>query len=168
MPRTKKPFGQAVDPRNGQRALSVAGSSPGGVGRFDPPAGLTDAAVDAWEGFWEDRPALLLTPSARPVLLRWIDALNRYVRFTALADKSALIKGSTGQLRTNPLYGIAEQALRTAEACERQLGIGSLNAAALGLAAIAERRSLIDLNARYQEEDHGAADDPRLTLVGPA
>lgn len=141
--------------------------------RFDPPTGLSGAAVEAWEGFWADRPALLLTPSARVVLLRWIDALNRYLVATAAADAEPLVSGSTGQLRPSPLYAVAAQALRTAETAERQLGIGGLNAAALGLAAIAERRSLQELNVQYtppagQGGARDDAQDPRLTIVDPA
>jgi hypothetical protein len=142
------------------------------VPRFDAPTGLSAAAVEAWEGFWADRPALLLTPSSRPVLLRWIDALNRYLVATAAADAEPLVSGSTGQLRPNPLYGVAAQALRTVETAERQLGIGGLNAAALGLAAIAERRSLQELNVQYTPAGQGGArddaQDPRLTIVDPA
>jgi hypothetical protein len=44
----------------------------GAVPRFDPPTGLSAAAVEAWDVSWQDyRPALLLTPSSRTLLLRW-------------------------------------------------------------------------------------------------
>lgn len=169
MPRAKKPPGQAVDKRNGQRAdLTVVS---GAVSRMDPPEGLCDASVQAWTEFWDDRPALLLTPSARTVLLRWVDALDRYLRTIAEADLSPLVEGSTGQMVANPLYKIAEQALSTVEKCEKQLGIGGLNAASLGLAAISERKSLAEMNARYGGANASSAtedqdeEDPRLRVI---
>lgn len=171
MPRPKKPAGTTVDKRNGQRAdLHVATGTE--VERFDPPPDLCGEAVEAWDAYWADRPSLLLTPSARVVLLRWVEALNRYLVTTREADLEPVVTGSTGQLVANPLYKIAEQALRTVETCEKQLGIGSLNASSLGLAAIQERRSLADMNARYGGGQRGGSDqdgddgeDPRLTVV---
>lgn len=169
MPRHKKPAGTAVDPRNGARATLTATERPAGaVERFDPPADLSRAARDAWDDFWNDRPSLLLTPSARVVLLRWIDALDRYVTNLARADAVPVTQGSTGQPIISPYYKIAEQAKATMDACEKQLGIGSLNASALGLAAIQERKSLAELNARYsgapERPAETAEDDPRLMI----
>jgi hypothetical protein len=173
MPRTRKPPGTAADPRNGQRTdLSVVGPSQSQVKRFPAPRGLSAPAKTAWSDFWDDRPALLLTPSSKVVLLRWIAALDRQLRALAIADANPLVEGSTGQLVMNPAYRIAEQARTLVEACEKQLGIGGVNAAALGLAAITERRSLADLNARYGQPeggDHdrgdGDGDDPRIRIV---
>lgn len=166
MPRARKTAGTAVDKRNGQKTTlgSVSGLV---VERFNPPKGLCKAARDAWEAFWEDRQAQLLTPSGKTVLLRWIDALNRYLVTTKEADQSPLVTGSQGQEVLNPLYKVAEQALRTAEACEKQLGIGGLNSASLGLAAISEQRSLQEMNSRYADDDTdtGEEDDPRLRVV---
>lgn len=167
MPRAKKPPGTAADPRNGQRAdLALV---TGTLARFNPPRGLSLPARQAWSAFWDDRPALLLTPSGKVVLLRWIDALDRYLRTTGEADEQPIVSGSTGQQVPNPLYKIAEQALRTVEACEKQLGIGGLNASTLGLAAITERRSLSDMNARYAPDGGDGHDrrddDPRVRIV---
>jgi hypothetical protein len=161
MPRAKKIAGTAVDKRNGQRA--DLGIVPGlKVARFDPPADLCPEAVAAWEAFWSDRQALLLTPSAKVVLLRWVDALDRYFRTLGEADADPMSTGSMGQEILNPLYKLAEQARATVETCERQLGIGGLNAASLGIAAITEARSLREMNARY-----GGADDNRDSIPDP-
>lgn len=168
MPRHKKPAGTAVDNRNGQRDVLPDGEPvKGALARFDPPSGLCDAAREAWEDFWIDRPALLLTPASRTVLRRWVDALNRYLTMTAEADEQPITHGSTGQPSINPLYKIAEQSRSVMEACERQLGIGGLNASSLGLAAIQERKSLHELNKSYGgPNDHGdpppEEEDPRI------
>jgi P27 family predicted phage terminase small subunit len=165
VPRPKRTAGTTVDKRNGQRVSVV---TTGQVEQFNAPAHVCAAARDAWDGFWDDRPALLLTPAAKVVLLRWVDALDRYLRTTAQADEQPLVEGSQGQMVVNPLYKVARDALTTVQDCEKQLGIGGLNAASLGLAAITEQRSLADMNARYgggstapDDED----DDPRLRVV---
>lgn len=162
MPRAKKPAGTAVDGRNGQRALDVVAGS--AIKKFPPPRGISPPARKAWNAYWEDRPSALLTPAARVVLIRWIDALDRYLRTISAADEQPLVRGSQGQDVINPLYKIAEQALSVVERAERQLGIGGLNAASLGLAAITERRSLADMNARYAEDEDDEA-DPRLQVI---
>lgn len=167
VPRPKKPPGTAVDRRNGQRADLAAVS--GGVGRFDPPENLCVDAAAAWEDFWADRPALLLTSSSKVVLVRWVEAVNRYLVASRGADVEPITAGSTGQEVMNPLYKVAEQARAVIEACERQLGIGGLNAANLGIAAITERRSLADLNASYGggggNDKPAEAPDPRLRII---
>jgi hypothetical protein len=167
VPRAKKIAGTAADKRNGQRA--ILGMAPGlKVERFDPPEGLSEVAVAAWEAFWSDRQSMLLTPSSQVVLLRWVDALDRYFRTLAEADKEPVMDGSHGGSIMNPLYQIAERARTVVEACEKQLGIGGLNAASLGIAAITEARSLREMNARYGGADGNRdrhAEDPRLKVV---
>ena len=162
MARSKKTAGTALDRRNGQR-MAIGGGYV--VERFDPPDVLCEEAHAAWEQYWEDRQAQLLTPSGKVILLRWIDALNRYLVTLREADRSPLVSGSQGQQVLNPLYKIAADAKSTVEACERQLGIGGLNSHSLGIAAITEQRSLQEMNARYVDTDDDDEDDPRLRLV---
>ena len=67
-----------------------------------------------------------------------------------------------GQEVESPYYGIADKAIRTAQACEAQLGVGALNRARLGIAILQERSSLADLNAKYAGGgDSGEERDPR-------
>jgi P27 family predicted phage terminase small subunit len=145
MPRTKKPAGTAVDPRNGRRALLAA--VPGG--RLDPPDGLSPDSLALWEAYWSDAVSTVQTPVDRGVLTRWITEYDRYMRTIAEADKTPLVRGSTGQQVENPLYRIAYRALDAAERCERQMGVGPLHRSALGIAVIAEQKSLQEMNSRY-------------------
>ena len=165
MPRPRKVAGTAVDKRNGQQVLGVVGGLK--VEKFPPPRGLSTPARRAWDAFWEDRPAALVTPAAKVVLLRWIDALDRYLRSISAADEQPLVTGSQGQEVINPLNKIADQALATVHACEKQLGVGGLNASQLGLAAISEQRSLAQMNARYTDpgDEPEEEPDPRLHVV---
>ena len=145
VPRTKKAAGQAVDIRNGRRAELVAVEG----GRVEPPENLSPHALELWDAYWADPVAAVQTAVDRGVLLRWISEYDRYVRLIAEADLSPLVRGSQGQDVANPLYKIADRALAAAERCEKQLGIGALNRSSLGIAVMAERRSLADMNSRY-------------------
>ena len=137
----------------------------------DPPEKLCPEAVQQWDAYWESAAAGVQTPADRGVVLRWIDAVDRYLRTLGEADKRPLVKGSTGQQVVNPLYKIAQDALATVERAEKQLGIGALNRAGLGIAVIAEQRSLADMNSRYGGAVDGGTDetqveeDPRLTVI---
>ena len=84
------------------------------------------------------------------------------------ADADPVVTASTGQQALNPLYRLAESCRAIIADCEKQLGIGGVNASALGLAAITERRSLADLNARYGETPVGGDrddSDPRIRVI---
>lgn len=158
MPRTKKPAGTAVRPYNGRKAELT----PIQGGRLDPPDGLTQDAIELWEAYWSDAVSQVRTEVDRGLLLRWITEYDRYLRTSAEADRTPLVTGSTGQSVENPLYKIAYRALDAAERCERQLGVGPLWRSNLGIAVIAEQRSLADMNARYggADADGSATEEP--------
>lgn len=145
--------------------------APGDLAQPDLPDKLCEEARAQWAAYWDDSAAMVQTAADRGVVLRWVDAVDRYVRTLGEADKNPLVKGSTGQFVENPLYKIADRALATVERAEKQLGIGALNRAGLGIAVIAGQRSLADMNSRYgggDGSDHHtpeAEEDPRLTVV---
>lgn len=156
--RPKKAAGTAVDKRNGQKVVSVAKLPR--FPYFDPPEGVkTEAALEAWEGFWLDRQPHLITPSSKHILIRWIEAVDRYAWATKQADGEPIQEGSTGQPIVNALYKVANDALHTVEKCEKILGIGPLNATSLGLAVIAESQGLEEINKRVTDSDDDDDDD---------
>lgn len=162
MPRTKKPAGTAVDPRNGRRA----GLTPVAGGRFEAPDGLSEQASVLWEAYWDDTVSTVQTPVDRGVLTRWITEYDRYLRTVAEADARPLVLGSTGQQVENPLYKIAYRALDAAERCERQMGVGPLYRSNLGIAVITEQKSLQQMNSQYGggdvDRDPASYPDPRI------
>lgn len=177
MPRTKKPPGTAVDPRNGRQAELPASS----LAKFplprrplvkDPESGELRSdpwrleTRKAWSALWADPVARALTPVDRPVLLRWVDALDRAARHLELGDADPVVHGHAGQPVESPHYGIADKAIRVAQACEAQLGVGALHRARLGIAIVAsaaERLSLDEMNARVRrEDDKPRRADPRV------
>ncbi len=160
-PRGKKPFGTAVDKRNGQKTRTVG---PAVVEYFAPPKEIEGpVALKAWEAYWEDQQSCLLTPSSKHLLERWVISLDRYERFLAEADEEPTQIGSTHQQILNVKYKIAHAALATAERLERQLGMGPLNAASLGLAALQERAGMEEINKKIASVDDDDEDyeDPR-------
>lgn len=146
MPRTKKPAGAAVDRRNGRQVTELR---PVEGGKIDAPDGLSAEVIALWDAYWNDAASSVQTPADRGVLLRWITEYDRYLRLIAEADKAPLVFGSQGQSVANPLYKIADRALAAAERCEKQLGVGALNRSSLGIAVIAEQKSLAQMNAKY-------------------
>lgn len=157
MPRTKKPAGTAVDPRNGRRAgLTLAEG-----GKFDAPDGVSDDALVLWDAYWDDTVSMAQTPADRGVLVRWITEYDRYLRTIAEADMRPLVRGSTGQDVENPLYKIAYRALDAAERCEKQMGVGALYRSNLGIAVITEQKSLKDMNSKYGGGGGHVERDPR-------
>lgn len=145
MPRTKKPAGTAVDPRNGRQvALAVVRGD-----RFDPPANVSDEVRPYWDFYWDDQVSSAQTPADRVILIRWITELDRYFKLIRIADACPIVTGSQGQEVENPLYMTAHRSLQAVQYCERQLGMGPLHRSSLGIAVVSEARSLADLNAAY-------------------
>jgi len=164
MPRTKKAPGTAVDQRNGRRAEVAAPK----LAKFALPKRSSGEpwrleTRKAWLALWADPVAKALTPVDRPVLLRWVDSLDRAAWALGRADESPVSKGSQGQDVASPFNAIANDALRVAMACEQQIGVGALNRARLGIAITSERITLDEMNARLKRPaDAPRRADPRV------
>jgi P27 family predicted phage terminase small subunit len=129
------------------------------------PKNLCLEAKRQWETYWDDAAASVQTAADRGVLLRWIDAVDRYVRTIKEADLNPIVYGSKDQQVPNPLYKVAADSLGTIERCEKQLGIGALNRANLGIAVISGQRSLAEMNSEFGGDDNYSDDeDPRLQI----
>jgi len=167
VPRTKKAAGTAVDSRNGRRAdLAVVAGT-----RFDPPENISDETLAFWDTYWDDRVAQVQTPVDKVILTRWITELDRYFKLLRIADAEPIVEGSQGQPVENPAYATAHRSLAAVQYCEKQLGIGPLHRSALGIAVIAEKKSLDDMNRAYGGgTDAGPrpveAVDPRRVIEG--
>lgn len=172
MPRTKKPAGQAADPRNGRRAELAS------VERTEPPPaprGLRrKASRELWAAYWNDVLSGLVQESEIALVERWIRNTDRYLVLMDAGDAEPLVLGSMGQLREHPAYGLALKIETSIRADEAQIGYGPKNRAALGIAVVQQRLSLSDLNSRYGGDNGGdhageeGDEDPRLTVVDSA
>ena len=153
-----------IKTRNG--TVGVIGS---GLKRFEPPFALEEIAQKAWDDFWDDIPSMLITSASQVVLLRWIDAVNKYTVAAREFDESPMIEGHKGTMVLNPMIRMMGTAFMVIRDCERQLGIGVMNATQLGLASTAEKARVDDLTKEYETDQpkprrrrRPAGTDPRL------
>ena len=163
MPRTKKAAGQAVDSRNGRR-LVLDGDVSAGLAYFSLPPrspAFLASSVEAWEAVFTDPIAQAWTVADKPILLRWIDAVDRAVRALRRADRTPVVKGAYDQLTEHPSYATAARALAVAEKCEQQLGFGALNRERLGFTIASARKTMAEVNALYLEGGDDDEPDPR-------
>jgi hypothetical protein len=135
--------------------VSAAGKAP------KMPSGLCEPAQDAWRAYWSDSVSGIMRAPDSVVAIRWARNTDRYHRLIAAADAEPLVTGSQGQMRPNPMYGLAFKVEDSIKADEAALGIGPLARLKLGVALSETARSLADLNA----EAAGGGEDPRLTLL---
>jgi len=165
LPRAPKPAGTAVDPRNGQRAALPAVVS---LKRFALPRRSDGLDYDLrtrrmWKALFDDeRLSAVLSPADRELVIRWAQGVDDQIKALAKAREDPTTTGSMNQEVASPYFAIAKQAEATAVECERQIGIGALNRARLGLAILAERKSLLDLAAGFPGDGgEGRYADPR-------
>src|SRR5580704_11860370 len=151
MPRAKKPAGTAIDSRNGERAsLPVVALS-----RFTLPRRSDGLDYDLrtrrmWKALFDDQAlSSVLSPVDRELVIRWAQAVDDHLKALTSAREQPISKGSMGQEVASPHFAIAQQAMGVIVECERQIGIGALNRARLGIAILAERASLADLASRF-------------------
>ncbi|MGO1049793.1 hypothetical protein [Crossiella sp. CA198] len=154
MPRTKKPAGQAIDSRNGQRAELIVITGGDTPAKTPPaPRGMRADAMKLWRAYWADVIAGVCQPSELWLVRRWISNFNRYQILMSAADAEPMVLGSMGQQRLNPAYDLALKLEASLRADEMQLGYGPKNRAGLGIAVVEQQRTLNDLNAQYGGED---------------
>ena len=162
MPRTKKPAGAAVDPRNGRR-VELPTTTSAGQPAIDRDQ-FMPLSLAMWDAYWADGASVTQTPADVMFARIWIEGYDDYLRKRAEADLTPLVKGSMGQQVANPLYAVAKDSLNHAISAARQLGIGAKNRADLGITLLAEKQALDDINRSYVQPDgadDGADDDPR-------
>jgi hypothetical protein len=160
MPRTKKPAGTAVDPRNGRRMELVLGPAievelPRPRDQYHP------LALAAWDGYWSRDVAATVTEADLMIVYTWIEAYDDALIKQAAADVEPLVTGSMGQQVANPLYTVAQQRMTLAMQCARQLGIGGRNRTDLGLALLAAQKAGTIGAVPEEEDDELDDDDPR-------
>jgi terminase small subunit-like protein len=164
MPRAKKLPGQAADPRNGQQvALPAAPLAKFGLPRRSDGLKYDVRTQRMWRALWDDaRLAAALSPVDRELVIRWAQGVDDWIKALESARLDPVTKGSMGQEVASPYFAIAAQALAVAERCEQQIGIGALNRARLGIAILAEARSLRDLSDGFPGPGGDGEPDPRV------
>lgn len=163
VPRAKKLPGQAVDRRNGQQVALPAVS----LARFGLPKRSDGLDYDLrtrrmWKSLWDDeRLAAALSPVDRELVIRWAQSVDDWIKATAEGRKDPITEGRNDQPVASPWFAIAKQAMESVVECEKQIGIGALNRARLGIAILTEQKTLNDLNDGFPGGDDEP--DPRLS-----
>ena len=159
MPRPRKAFGEAADPRNGARLVLNPPTIP------DPPPapkGMLAATARSWTAFWRSEAAALVLAADLPALERLFELRDERTRCMRAARKARVVAGSTGQPSLNPLYRHVSTLDGEIRQLEDRFGLAPLSRLRLGVTFGEAARSLADLNAAAAgaapEEDH---DDPR-------
>ena len=166
MPRAKKPAGTAVDRRNGEQASLPRVP----LARFPLPRRSDGRDYDLrtrrmWKALFDDQAlSQVLSPVDRELVVRWAQSVDDWIKALAAARETPIAKGSMGQEVASPQFAIAAQAMSVVVECERQIGVGALNRARLGIAILAQQASLADLASRFPGDGGGFGDepDPRL------
>lgn len=153
----RKPPGTAISPRNGQRAvLTQVGE------RFDPPDHVVhERALEAWDCYWDDVVSSMATVADRGLLMRWVDAVNRYYRIVEEADEQPVVYTPSNGQMPNPLYKIALGLGNQIERMEVKLGIGPKNRHTLGI-QILQQQGLAEDVRRRSSVPSVDEEDPRL------
>jgi len=164
VPVGKKPPGQAVDRRNGERVdLAVVR-----LAKFALPKradGLTyDPRVRRmWTALWDDQVSTALTVADRELLVRWAVSTDDWIKARARGWKDPITEGRNDQPVASPWFAIAKDAMAIIVDCEKQIGIGSLNRARLNIAVGEAALTLDDVNERLlRSKDRPPRRDPRI------
>jgi hypothetical protein len=94
------------------------------------------------------------------MVVRWAQSVDDWIKAIAEGRKDPITAGRNDQPVASPHFAIAKQAMDIVVECERQIGVGALNRARLGIAILAERASLADLAGRF--DGGGSEPDPRI------
>jgi P27 family predicted phage terminase small subunit len=114
-----------------------------------------------WKSLWDDeRLAAALSPVDRELVIRWAQSVDDWIRAMDQGRADPITEGRNDQPVASPWFAIGKQAMEVVAECEKQIGIGALNRARLGIALIAERSSLLDLAAKFPGD--ASEPDPRV------
>jgi len=143
---------------------------PAAVQAPDPPPGLTDQVLVSWESYWASDVAAAASEVDLPLIRRLFVMYDQYAQAIEVVNKAIVVKGSTGQIRVNPLadyaFKLAGQILRL----EEELGLTPLARQRLGIAVAERYRSLDELNRSLTTHEQGDGEDgddvdPRIALA---
>lgn len=99
----------------------------------DPPPDLLPDVMEQWEAFWQSDVSQVIQPENMAQVRRLFLFYDQYSRAMAVARKALAVKGSTGQIRVNPLADHALKLDASIVRLENELGLTPLSRARLGL-----------------------------------
>jgi hypothetical protein len=98
-----------------------------------PPTGLLKCTRDAWYRFWHSRAAAQVDVELHLTALEdWIRHRDEWERSYRVFRKTMLVRGSTGQVRLNPLAQRLQELRGIIEKYEQKFGLTPLDTLRLG------------------------------------
>ncbi len=73
----------------------------------EPPAELSEEVATAWEAYWRSDVARVASEVDLPVVRRLFRMYEQYEQALEVVRKAIVVRGSTGQIRVNPLADYA-------------------------------------------------------------
>ncbi|MGQ0669340.1 MAG: P27 family phage terminase small subunit [Actinomycetota bacterium] len=130
----------------------------------EPPEGLLPATTVSWATFWADDIAGLVREVNVPVVARLFELYDQRARAMEVVKLALVVKGSTGQVRVNPLADYVLKLEGAILRLENELGLTPMARLRLGITYGDAVRSLEDL---YRDID---ADQVEAAVIdiGPA
>lgn len=123
-----------------------------------PPSGLTPATRKAWHAYWASEVSSVAQEVALPAIRRLFELYDQRERAMELVRAALMVKGSMGQIRTNPA---ADYVLKLEPAIlrlENELGLTPMAMTRLGIAVGEAQMTAAELN-RIAQEVGGRSDD---------
>jgi len=136
--------------------------------KSDPPKptrGWLKKTRDRWYEYWNSDVAGVAQKVDLPAVERLFGMYDQYARVQNVVKKSLVVRGSTGQIRTNPL---AEHALKLETQIlrlENELGLTPMARQRLGIAVGEAATSLASINELLNASEDPATDPRILELL---
>jgi hypothetical protein len=130
-----------------------------------PPEGLLPQTHADWATLWDADVARAIQPHHLSAVRRLFRFRDQFERAMAIAETALVVKGSTGQMRSNPLLETAQRLDASILRLENELGLTPLAQARLGVATGSAQLTLEELNRIAREGTTPAEDDPVAALL---
>jgi len=159
-----KPAGEAQGHRSRELQI-ISGSSELKNEPPKPTRGWLKQTRDRWYTYWDSDVAGVAQEVDVPAVERLFGMYDQYSRVMKVVKKSLVVRGSTGQIRTNPL---AEHALKLETQIlrlENELGLTPMARQRLGIAVGEAATSLASINDLLNSSEDTATDPRILELL---
>lgn len=134
----------------------------------EPPEGLLPTSQEAWAVYWASPVSSVAAEVDLPAISRLFRLRDQWERAMDMVRQGVAVRGSTGQIRVNPLAGYAAQVETSIIRLENELGLTPLSRARLGISIGEAHKTLEEMNRRFNDDfdaNPRDEDDPAAALL---